>query len=76
MGLAVFLFFLACFHAVWGYSIPICILALVCSLCGAYRCHLNGDDVRTGAWLGLKVAAITVLVLVPAGITVVMASQW
>ncbi len=76
MGLAVFLFFLACFHAVCGYSIHICILAMVCSLCGAYRCHRNGEDVRTGALLGLKVAAITVLVLVPVGITAVMASQW
>lgn len=76
MGYAVFMFFLACFAALRGYAVYICLFTVACTLAGAYRCHRSGRCVRGGALAGLKLAALTIAVLLPIGITMLMASEW
>lgn len=76
MEFAVFLFLMACLTAVQGYWIYILSGLLAFSLLGSLHACSCGTCPKRGAWSGLKLSLLIFALLIPLGVTVLMAGTW
>ncbi len=72
MGYAIFLFLLACLSALKGYWLYIGLAALLFGACGAVRACRCGTCPKLGAWRGLKVCFLLIVLIVPLVVTALM----